>query len=188
MQYAFVVYSNIQLNKLEFGFACNLFSKLTMVTAAEIFDVSASDAFNIIHEIHKEGQISDETANACKEKFYRVHELLMQNLQNEKKLVEEAKILREQLTQEMQKLEQAQNNQKNNEDTLKDLMTTLNEVKKEGEAVEERDAVLRVEIQTLMNDKNDLLNDLKTREERERERLIPEIDSMQRKIKEMKEK
>lgn len=157
-------------------------------TATEIFDVSTSAAYNIIHEIHKDGQISEETANACKEKFYRVHELLMQNLQNEKKLVEEAKVLREQLTQEMQKLEQAQNNQKNNEDTLKDLMTTLSEVKKEADAVETRDSGLRNNIQNLMAEKNKLLNDLKTREERERERLVPEIESMHRKIKELKEK
>jgi chromosome segregation ATPase len=144
--------------------------------------------YNIIHEIQKEGQISEETANACKEKFYRVHELLMQNLQNEKKLVEESRILKQQLSQEIQKLEQAQNNQKANEDTLKDLTDSINGVKKEIDAVEEQEAVLRAEIFRLLNDKTDLENDLKNRKEKERERLIPEIEAMKNRIKDLKAK
>lgn len=97
--------------------------------APEIVDASGTDAINIIHEIQKEGKISEETANAWREKFKKVHELLMQNLQNERKLVDESRILKQQVAQEIQKLEQAQNNQKNNEDTLKELTTTINGVK-----------------------------------------------------------
>ena len=99
--------------------------------------------YNIIHEIQKDGQISDEVASACKGKFQKVHELLMQNLQKEKKLVEESRVLKQQLAQEVQKLEQAQQNQKTNEDTVKELMDTLNVVKKEIDSVEERETLLR---------------------------------------------
>jgi chromosome segregation ATPase len=144
------------------------------------------NVINIIHEIQREGQISDQTANVCREKFIRVHELLMQNLENEKKLVDESRILKQQLSQEIQKLEQAQNNQKVNEDTLKDLTEKINNFKKEIDAVEDRIAVLHNDIQTLQNDKADLENDLRTRKERERERLIPEIENMKEKIKELK--
>lgn len=110
----------------------------------------------------------------------------MQSLQNETKLIEESRILKQQLSQEIQKLEQAQSNQKQNETTLKELNSSIAEVKKEIEAVEDRDAVLKNEIQTLQNDKQDLQNDLRTREERERERLVPEIEIMQKKIQEQK--
>lgn len=71
------------------------------------------NVINIIHEIQREGQISDETANACRERFTKVHELLMKNLENEQKLLEESRQLRTQLSQEIQKLEQANSSQKN---------------------------------------------------------------------------
>lgn len=54
--------------------------------------------------------------------------------------------------------------------------------------MEDRQEVLKNEIQTLKNDKQDLENDLKTRKEKERERLIPEIEAMKRKIGELKKK
>lgn len=150
----------------------------------ELVDASGTAAINIIEEIHREGQISDETANACREKFYRVHELLMRNLENEKKLVEESRILKQQLSQEVQKLEQANSSHRQHESTINELTTEINDVKNQIETVEDREAVSRNEIQTLENDKQDLQNDLKSREERERERLIPEIEMMQKKIKE----
>lgn len=57
---------------------------------------------------------------------------------------------------------------------------------KEIDAAEERDGVLRQEIDNLQKDKAEIKKDLKSREEKERERLIPEIESMQKKIKDMK--
>lgn len=142
---------------------------------------------DIIHEIEKDGEISEEMAQACKEKFIKVHELLMKNLENEKKLMQESRTLKEQLQQEIQKLEQAQNGKKANEDTLKDLTDKINSFRKEIDAVDERDAILRNEIQTLQGDKASLEKDLKSRKEMERERLIPEILAMKNKIKDLNE-
>ena len=87
------------------------------------------EVINIIHEIQREGRITEEMANACKEKFIQVHQLLMENLEKEKQLMDESRVLKAQLQQELQKFEQAQNNQKANEDTLKDLTDKINSFK-----------------------------------------------------------
>ncbi|CAI2383705.1 unnamed protein product [Moneuplotes crassus] len=142
---------------------------------------------NIIKEIQKDGKISEEMANTCKEKFIKVHQMLMQSLKSEKVLMDESRVLKEKLQQEIQKLEHAHNNKKANEDTMKDLNDKIKNFKKETDAVEDRDANLRHEIENLERDKVNLEKDLRDRRERERELLVPEIEAMKNKIKNLQE-
>ena len=58
------------------------------------------------------------------------------------------------------KLEKAQQTQKQNEDTLKDLQNNINEVKREIEAIDERRQMLKSEIHQYKNLKQDLEGDL----------------------------
>ena len=80
------------------------------------------------------------------------------------------------------KLEKAQQTQKQNEDTLKDLQNNINEVKREIEAIDERRQMLKSEIHQYKNLKQDLEGDLQLKEQQEKERLQPEIDKMNKLI------
>jgi hypothetical protein len=41
------------------------------------------EAYNIIDELTKDGKIESRGADEAKEKFYRLHEALVQNMENE---------------------------------------------------------------------------------------------------------
>ena len=79
----------------------------------------------------------------------------------------------------MLKLEKAQQQQKQNEETLKELNNTVNDVRRDIETIEERRQVLRQEIHQLENEKQDLETDINMKAMRERERLVPEIERME---------
>ena len=61
---------------------------------------------------------------------------------------------------------------------MKELNNTINDVKREIETIEERRQVLKSEIHQLENEKQDLETDIHMKEQREKERILPEIDRM----------
>lgn len=82
-------------------------------------------------------------------------------------------------------LEKAQQQQKKNEETLKELENTLGDVNRDVETIQERRAALKAEIHLLENDKSDIDNEIKNKEIKARERLIPEIERITKQIQEM---
>lgn len=86
---------------------------------------------------------------------------------------------------EVLKLEKAQQQQKQNEETLKELNNTINDVRRDVETIEERRQVLRQEIHQLESEKQDLETDINMKAARERERLVPEIERMEQLIAEI---
>jgi len=89
------------------------------------------------------------------------------------------------LQNEVLKLEKAQQQQKQNEETLKELNNTINDVRRDVETIEERRQVLRQEIHQLESEKQDLETDINMKAARERERLVPEIERMEQLIAEI---
>lgn len=58
------------------------------------------------------------------------------------------------------------------------MNNTINDVRREIETIEERRQVLKSEIHQLENEKQDLELDINLKEQREKERILPEIDRM----------
>ena len=69
----------------------------------------------------KKGKIGNFRAELCKERFLRIHEVLVKNLKKNERLKQEAKDLHTKLTLEINKFENAQKHQKQNEETVKEL-------------------------------------------------------------------
>ena len=57
----------------------------------------------------------------AKEKFYKLHEALVTNMENEQVLMRRARALQKELSEEMLKLEKTQQQQSENESLLKEL-------------------------------------------------------------------
>ena len=101
-------------------------------------------------------KLYNHSADLCKEKYMKIHELLVANLKKEDRLKSEAKDLHGRLTMEINKFENCQKHQKQNEQTLQELAGTIADVKKEADQVEERKGLLKNEMQQLENDKTDI--------------------------------
>ena len=61
---------------------------------------------------------------------------------------------------------------------MKELDNTIKDVRREIESIEERRQVLKSEVHQLENEKADLYTEINMKEQREKERLLPEIDRM----------
>ena len=85
----------------------------------------------------------------------------------------------------MLNLEKAQQQQKNNEETLKELENTVNDVNRDVETIQERRAALKAEIHLLESEKLDTQNEIKGKEKKAKERLIPFIEKVTQQIAEI---
>jgi chromosome segregation ATPase len=75
-------------------------------------------------------------------------------------------------------LEKAQQQQKKNEETLRELENTIGDVNKDIETIQERRAALKAEIHLLDNDKADLELEIQNKAQKAREKIEPEIQRM----------
>jgi hypothetical protein len=58
---------------------------------------------------------------------------------------------------------------------LRELENTVTEVNKDVETIQERRAALKAEIHVLENDKLDIENEIKQKEQKAKDRILPEI-------------
>jgi len=100
----------------------------------------------------------------------------------ERTLSSKANLLTKQLMNELLNLEKAQQQQKKNEETLKELENTISDVNKDIETIQERRAALKAEIHLLESDKSDLENEIKLKEQKAREWIQPQIERMRKMI------
>lgn len=84
-------------------------------------------------------------------------------------------------------LEKQQQQQKKNEDTLRELEATITEVNKDVDTIQERRAALKAEVHILENDKGDLENEIKNKEQVAKEKIIPEIERVNKLIQEVRD-
>lgn len=100
----------------------------------------------------------------------------------ERTLSSKANLLTKQLMNELLNLEKAQQQQKKNEETLKELENTISEVNKDIETIQERRAALKAEIHLLESDKSDLENEIRLKEQKAKEWIQPQIERMRKMI------
>jgi chromosome segregation ATPase len=103
---------------------------------------------------------------------------LIQQFEVERQLSSKATLLHKQLMTENLNLEKAQQQQKKNEETLRELENTIGEVNKDVETIQERRAALKAEIHLLESDKSDLVHEIEQKESKARAKLMPEIQRM----------
>lgn len=82
-------------------------------------------------------------------------------------------------------LEKAQQQQKKNEETLKELESTISDVNKDIETIQERRAALKAEIHLYENDKMYIEKEILNKEKNAKERILPDIERTARLIAEM---
>jgi len=63
------------------------------------------EAYSILDELQKDGKIEVDNADEAKEKFYKLHEALVINMENEHVLMKKARQLQKELSNELLKLE-----------------------------------------------------------------------------------
>lgn len=114
-----------------------------------------------------------------------VHDVLMQNMERENRLMEESRDLKNELQAEGIKLENATAEQKENEEILMGLQKEVQEVKKQIDDVEEVCQVLKNEQTVLDQEKNQLEHDLEERERNERANIEPQIIKREESIKQL---
>ena len=98
---------------------------------------------------------------------------LLTQFEVESTLSSKANLLTKQLMNELLNLEKAQQQQKKNEETLKELENTISEVSKDIETIQERRAALKAEIHLLESDKSDLENEIRLKEQKAKEWIQP---------------
>ncbi len=103
----------------------------------------------------------------------------------ERALSSKANLLTKQLMNEALNLEKAQQQQKKNEETLRELESTISEVNKDVETVQERRAALKAEIHLLDSDRQDLQNEIRQKEQRAKDKILPEIERVNKLIAEV---
>lgn len=148
-------------------------------------DEAVTAAEQNLDKVKKEGHINEETHNTYLEKFKGLHTQLLSQFEVERQLSSKANMLTKQLMNEALNLEKAQQQQKKNEETLKELENTIGEVNKDIETVQERRAALKAEIHLLETDKTELEQEIKLKEQKAKEKIIPEIERVQRLIMEV---
>lgn len=134
------------------------------------------EALNILEELQKEGKIETRTADDAKEKFYKLHEALLINMENEHVLMKKARQLQKELSNEVLKLEKSHQTQAENEATLKDLNNQVQVVKKEKDDIDEKTQLLKSEASLLAVQKQELESENKMKRDREIGMLKPEIE------------
>jgi hypothetical protein len=66
------------------------------------------EAYNIIDDLVKDNKMEPKNAEEAKEKFYKLHEALVKNMENEQVLMKKARALQKELSNELLKLEKTQ--------------------------------------------------------------------------------
>ena len=125
-------------------------------------------------------------ADEAKEKFYKLHQALVENLEKEQALMKKARALQKDLSNELLKLEKTQQQQAENENLLKELNNQVVEVKKEIDNINDSITKLKAEAQGLEEEKSELQKAISNREAEEKARLVPEIERFQKLISDMK--
>lgn len=120
-------------------------------------------------------------------KFRQLHTQLISQFEVERQLSSKATLLHKQLMTENLNLEKAQQQQKKNEETLRELENTIGEVNKDVETIQERRAALKAEIHLLESDKIELENEIKQKESKALAKLMPEISRIKLLISEVNE-
>jgi hypothetical protein len=95
-------------------------------------------AYGIVDELEKDGKMDKDGAEEAKQKFYRLHEALVKNMENEQILMKKARSLNKELSLQMLQLEKTQGQQAENEALLKELNNQVLEIKKEIDTINER--------------------------------------------------
>ena len=113
-------------------------------------------AYTILDDLQKEGKIDVKDADDAKEKFYRLHEALCQNMENETALLRKARALGKSLQDELLKLEKMQQQSAENESLLKELNHQVDQIKAENEKISNRKEKLAMEKNQLKQNQKDL--------------------------------
>ena len=117
--------------------------------------------------------------------FKGLHQQLLTQFDVERQLSSKANLLMKQLQSEELNLEKAQQQQKKNEETLKELENTITDVNKDVETIQERRAQLKAEVHLLENEQADLQSEIKMKEQKAKEKIVPEIERVNRLIAEV---
>lgn len=107
-------------------------------------------------------------------------------MENEKKLIRKSRALKQQLQNENLKLEKIQTQQKEATEKINQLQKEIREAGRQSEIIDERKAALEYDINLLDNEKTEKLQALEERELSEREKLRPEIERLEREVKDKK--
>ena len=117
-------------------------------------------AYAILDDLQRDGKIESGAADEAKEKFYKLHEALCENMENETQLLKKARSLGKELQNELLKLEKTQQQSAENETLLKELNHHVEAIKAENEKTTARRDSLTAEKISLDRQKLDLKGEI----------------------------
>jgi len=143
---------------------------------ADITDINSSAAFVALDELVKDGSLTTAQADLYKSKYAKLHEVMLQTLDNESMLLKKARALNEELLAEKKKLD-AQDN-KELKDEIANLRAEFSKAEAEVALCEERDTLLQLEITELERQLVDVQEEKENKEREMAEALAPRINAL----------
>jgi len=144
------------------------------------FDLSVAE--NILNSLNQAGKLPNNKLEEYKDRISKLYEFLTKCMSNDKMLINNAKSLRQQLNRENLNLEQVNSQQKENEETLKQLTEKIEEANNGIFGTEQHYTSLDFKAGQLEHEKYEKGQILKEREDKEKDKIMPELNSLKENI------
>ncbi|KAL0032778.1 hypothetical protein WJX79_009876 [Trebouxia sp. C0005] len=155
-------------------------SRLEVVLSA-VEDLSERESllFDAVQEALQAGDISPAQAEAAKERYAAIHRHFVQAMAKEKKLLDEAKLLNEELLdQEQPSSRDADATQASYLESVPRLREDAEEAQAEVNRAQEQEQMKQIEVTELQRQRNELRQRLREAEEAHRAVLLPQLDAL----------
>ncbi|CEM02393.1 unnamed protein product [Vitrella brassicaformis CCMP3155] len=150
--------------------------------AAQIGDVSSSLAFDYLDKLYKDGKISKAHADLYKQKYAKLHQHVVQTLENEKSFLRRTKELHQQLMAEKIRIEKTTMEQAENAGTITQLREQLRKKQGEVDQMQEWEAMLQAQIAECENEKAELQEQIDEKQRQEEAAQLPVIEKLKAEI------
>lgn len=140
--------------------------------------VDAAPAVVELGELVQRGQLSAERGATLRQAYARVHDLVMRGLGKEKHMLEQARQLNTQLTDERERLRGIDGKTEERKGELGELRRKLMQAQHDADRAGESADIADVEMEATRQELEALRNDLRMQRQAEQDRLRPQIDSL----------
>ena len=137
------------------------------VDSSDIADISSSPAYSFLDELTAAGKVTQAQTQLYKSKYAKLHEVVLKTYENEKNLLQKAKLLNQDLSAERGKLEKSHARAQEDSEAISALRAEVS--KGEGELAmrEERELLLQQEVHDLQNVRSDLESEVSSTHKRQ---------------------
>mmetsp|Transcript_19952 Transcript_19952/g.64959 ORF Transcript_19952/g.64959 Transcript_19952/m.64959 type:complete len:918 (-) Transcript_19952:40-2793(-) len=150
-------------------------------------DVSSSEAFQVLDELVKSGEVSEERAEFAREKFKALHAAFLQTVSNDQSLMAKAKQLNQQLQEEKARLDSSAGRTTEESSAVEMLREDSEQAEAEAALCRDREQNLQLEVNELQRQRNEYRAQLEEAEKEQAAALAPQIRQLREECAEYEE-